>query len=332
MELQIHDGKFYIDGLFANPGHPAREGRLVGVYSDVCAFFDKTLCDVEKNREGFVKNLASWRSSGVNLVTLGLQGPSPFGEYYKKAREQNKSDSITYKSSAFGPDGGLDFAYLENAEGIIRAAGDAGLLVLVDIFSSSGEWVFEDEYAVINGAFNIAGWLLSKGFSNVMANIADVSHTFFKSSVLRGGGPVKILKSLKEYAGDRLILGAGLKSTKNIPENLLCDYIKYSDFVPVYSNIDGAQSNFNTKKMLEDIYLLKKTMGEHGKNTPIIVAKGDDLNEKYSSYGKNNLSEALENGASWCYYDREGFVLLPVDWGAGSSPKKRRFFENILAF
>lgn len=328
-ELKIKNGKFYIDGALSNPGNPVSEGKLTGVYSDVCAFFDGKAADIEKNREAFIKNLGKWQAAGVNLVTLGLQGPSPFREYYKKAREQDKSKNISFESSAFRYDGNLDFGYLENAERIIKAADGAGLLVLINMFSASSEDIFEDELAVINGAFNALGWLLQKNFPNVMVNITDVSHTFYKSSVLCGGGAVKILKSLKERSGAGLILGAGLKSFRHIPAHSIGEYIEYSDFIPIYSNTENAQSEYNTKKMLGDICYLQKAAGEHGADVPVIVAKGDDLSEKYNSYGKNNLAEALENGVSWCYYDREGFVILPVDWDKNSSAEKKNFFETV---
>ena len=60
------------------------------------------------------------------------------------------------------------------------------------------------------------------------------------------------------------------------------------------------------------------------------MAKGDDLSEKYNSYGKNNLAEAIENGVSWCYYDIDGFVIPEngsINWDKYSSREKKRFFE-----
>ncbi|MCL2159420.1 MAG: hypothetical protein FWH48_08435 [Oscillospiraceae bacterium] len=329
-KLDIKNAKFYIDGAVSNPENPACEGRLIGVCSDVCAFFDGGFADIEKTRLDFIKNLSGWRASGVDIVTLGLQSPSPFREHYKKAREQKKEKSeknIEFKSSALKADGSLDKGYLENAKRIIEAADGAGLLVCVNIFSAWQERIFEDEYAILNGAFNVVDWLLEKNFSNVMVNITDVSHIFYKSSVLCGGGVIRLLKSLKERADDSLILGAGLKSLGNIPAALLGEYIKNSDFVPIYSNAENAKLAHNTKKMLGDICFLKGIMRENGADIPIIMAKGDDLGERYNSYGKNNLAEALENGISWFYYDREGFFMLPVDWDKDSSQKKRNFFD-----
>jgi len=85
-------------------------------------------------------------------------------------------------------------------------------------------------------------------------------------------------------------------------------YIKTSDFIPLYSVNYRAH---NTKKMLENIYFFKLRT-----NVPLVVAKGDDLSDKYNNYGKNNMEEARENGVSWFYYNLEQLGIAPVDWSA----------------
>jgi len=301
------------------------DNKFIGVYTDMCAFFDNDITDVEKNKREFIANIPKWRDSGVNLVTVGLQSPCPFGEYYKKAREQNKSIDISSNSSAICPDGSLDYGFLDNAGEIIAAANKFGFFVLVNILSAAREDIFEDEYAVINGIFNAVDWLSEQNFTDILVNITDISHTFYKSSILSGDNIIKILQSVKKRAENKLFIGAGVKNISNFNE-----YIKSSDFIPVYAI--NAKSVYTTKNMLEKIYFLKEKMRETGKNIPIIMAKGDDLNDKYSSYGKNNLTEALENGISWCYYDQNGFVLLKddiINWDKNSSPEKIKFFETV---
>lgn len=330
--VKIKDGKFYINDIISNQGNILSEGKLIGIYTDMCAFFDDNITDVKKNKTEFIKNLSDWRKSGVNLITVGLQSPNPFDEYYKKAREKDKSKSILFNSSAVKSDGSLDFFYLENAEEIITAADNLGFIVLLNILSPSCEYIFEDEFAIINGIFNIIDWIINKKFRNILVNITDISHTFYKSSVLNGDKIINILKSIKEKtnAKDNIILGAGIKSFANINQKNIDEYILFSDFIPVYANY--TNSNHNTKKMIENIYFFKKLMQKNNKDLPIIMAKGDDLSEKYNSYGKNNLIEALENKISWCYYDKDGFVILPVSWDKNSSIEKKRFFdvpENI---
>ena len=310
--------------------------KFIGVYTDMCAFFDDNIIDADKNKSDFMKNLSVWRSFGVNLITVGLQSPSPFAEYYKKAREQDRSAIPAFGSSALKYDGGLNYDFLENAEEIIRFANELGFTVLVNILSPACENIFEDELAVFNGVFNAADWLRGKNFGDILVNITDVSHTFYKSGILNGSKIISLLKSVGERTENKLILGTGIKSFAGVSERNISEYIKASGFIPVYS--DYSKSNHNTKKMLEKIYFFREHINKAGVKIPVIIAKGDDLSERYNSYGRNNLEEAFENGVSWCYYDPEGFVILKndsesIDWDKNSSPEKKRFFEfasNIL--
>jgi len=324
-KLEIINGSFYINNIKTNKNNNLSEGKLIGIYTDICAFYDKNLnFDIYKNKIDFINNLKIWRKSGINLITVGLQSPNPFDEYYKKAREQDKTKNISFNSSALNSNGSLNYNYLENACEIINAANNLGFIVLLNILSSSCEDIFEDEFALINGVLNITDWLLMQNFSNVLVNITDVSHTFYKSSVLSGEKTINILKTVREKAKNKIILGMGIKSFTNFSEKNIDEYINLSDFIPFYQ-----KQNHNTGKMLENIYFFKSKMQKLNIKIPLIMAKGDDLDEKYNSYGKNNLIEALENGVSWCYYDKDGFVILPVDWDKDSSAEKRRFFEVV---
>lgn len=329
-EIKITNGNFYINNVLSNYNKPAAQGRLIGVYSDMCAFFDKNVADVEKNTLEFIKNIPEWKKSGVDLITVGLQSPSPFAEYYKKSRQQDKSKNLSFESSAIKPDGSLNFDFLENAKEIIKAADNLGFAALVNILSPSCEHIFEDEFALVNGVLNAAGWLSEQSFTNILVNITDVSHTFYKSSVLNGGRIIKVLKSVREKLKDGMILGAGIKTFAKFSEKNIADYILLSDFIPIYA--DYAKSGHNTKKMLEKIFFVRENMRKANREIPIIMSKGDDLSEWYNYYGKNNLLEALENNISWCYYDKDGFVLLKnnlTDWDKNSTPEKKRFFEAV---
>lgn len=296
----------------------------------MCAFSDIAVIDPGKNKKDFIKNLPEWKKLGIDLITIGLQGPSPFKQYYKKARERDRSIDISFKSSALNSDGSLNKNYFENIEEIIESAGKSGLYVLLNVLSASCEDIFEDEFAVINGIFNVTELLLEKKFPDIFVNITDISNTFYKSSVLNGDKFIKLLQSVKEKVNKGFYLGAGIKTFSGVSEKNILEYIKLSDFIPVYEN--QTQPGRNTKNILEKIYYFKEKMRETGVNIPIIVIKGDDLSEKYNSYGKNNMAESLENGASWCYYDIDGFVIPEnhsINWSKDSSIEKKRFFEVV---
>ena len=296
--IEIINGQFYINNMPANPGDNLKRGKLLGVCTDLSNFRDN------KNINNFTDNLKYLRNA--DIISAAFQSPSPFREYYKKAREQDKSELKNNSGSAINPDGSLDYDLLADLELIIKTADSFGYAVLVSILDSSCEHIFNDEFSIITGIFNAADWLASKNFGNILVNLANISHTFYKSSVLNGEKFINIFKSVKEHAGGRLILGAGIKNFAGVSAAGLHNYIKSSDFIPIYS---VNYKKHSTKKMLENIYFFKSRT-----NAPVIMAKGDDLSAEYNSYGKNNMLEAFENNISWCYYNLEKLGIMPVDW------------------
>ena len=303
--LKIINGQFYINGSPANNGDNLKQGRLLGVCTDLCAFF---------HTSEFRGNLKYMRDAGINIFSASFQSPNPSGEYYKKSREQDKnllsfssfSHSSAHSGSAINCGGDLDYDFLAGLELTVKTADSLGLAVLINILDSSREYIFTDEFAVITGIFNAADWLISKKFTNVIVNLTNISHTFYKSSVLNGEKFINIFKDIKNSAGDNLILGAGLKSFAKIGADSLGMYIGCSDFIPIYS---VNYKTHSTKKMLDNIYFFKSRT-----DAPVIMAKGDDLSDRYNSYGKNSMTEAFENNISWFYYNLDKLGLEPVDW------------------
>lgn len=276
-----------------------KQGILNGVCTDLSAFI---------NTQKFLDNLKYLRDSGVNAVSAGFQSPNPTHEYYKKSRSQDRTKLTLCSDSAITPNGevALNSPFLSNLELIITTAKALELAVLVNILDASCEHIFTDEFAVVTGIFNAMDWLISKQFTNIIVNITNISHIFYKNLILNGEKFINIFESVKKNIGDKLIIGAGLKSFADVSESALATYIKSSDFIPLYS---VNYKTHNTKKMLENIQYFKSRT-----NIPIVMAKGDDLSDKYNSYGKNNMMEARENGISWFYYKLEKLSVIPIDW------------------
>jgi len=277
-----------------------KQGRFNGVCTDLCAFI---------NTREFIDNLTHLRHSGIDIISAGFCSPNPEREYYKKFRDQDRESIVLCSNSAITSDGRIDLnsPFLANLELVITEAESLGVAVLVNILDSACEHIFADEFAVATAIFNAAEWLISKRFANIIVNLTNISHTFYKSSVLNGDKFISILESVKKSTGDKLIIGAGMKNFAGVSARALDLYIKSSDFIPLYS---VNYKTHNTKKMLENIYFFKSRA-----KVPLIMAKGDDLSGKYNNYGKNNMAEAMENGVSWCYYNLEQLGIAPVDWG-----------------
>ena len=296
--IKIINGQFYINNMPANPGDYLKRGKLLGVCTDLSNYRDN------QNIHNFINNLK--RLKNANIISAALQSPSPLREYYKKSREQDKFKYSPHSSSAINPDGSLNYCFLDDLELIIKTADSFGYAVLVNILDSSCEHIFIDEFSIINGIFNSADWLASKKFGNILVNLTNISHTFYKSSVLNGERFINIFKSVKQSAGGSLILGAGIKNFAGVSAGGFDNYIKSSDFIPIYS---VNYKKHSTKKMLENIYFFKSRT-----DAPVIMAKGDDLSDGYNSYGKNNMTEAFENNISWFYYNLDKLGIMPVDW------------------
>ena len=299
--IKIINGRFYINNAPANRGDSLKQGKLLGVCTDLCAFHAT---------HDFIHQLGHLRA---NLISASLQSPNPHPEYYKKARQQDKSKAAAHADSAIKPDGSLDYSLLENLELVIKSAGALGLAVLVNILDSSCEHIFADDFSIITGIFNALDWLEAKNFGNILVNLTNISHTFYKSRLLNGSKFISLFSSAKSASG--LMLGAGMKNFAGVGAAGLDAYIKSSDFIPLYST---NYKKHGTGKMLENIYFFKSRAA-----APVIMAKGDDLSAEHSSYGKSNMLEALEHGASWCYYSLEKLGLAPVDWSAMLSWRQR---------
>ena len=275
-------------------------GKFNGICTDLSAFI---------NTQDFLDNLKYLQHSDINIISAGFQSPNPNREYYKKSRNQDRERISLCSDSAITSNGeiDLDSPFLANLELITTAAESLGLAVLVNILDASCEHIFVDAFAVVTGIFNAIDWLISKQFNNIIVNLTNISQTFYKSSILNGEKFINMLESVKKSTGDKLIIGAGMKNFAGVSESALDLYIKSSDFIPLYSL---NYKTHNTKKMLENIYYFKSRT-----DIPLIMAKGDDLSDKYNSYGKNNMLEARENGVSWFYYNLEKLGIEPVDWG-----------------
>jgi hypothetical protein len=308
MKIEITDGKFYINGVLSNADSEdkSKHGRLLGICTDLCVFKDEKICGFVHNTRSFTDNLTHLRNTCVNIISAAFQSPNPFAEYYQAARRQDKSKDISHSSSAIKSDGSLDYEFLAALEQVIKTADSSGLAVIVSILDSSCENIFADEFSVITGIFNAADWLISKNFGNVIVNVSNISHTFYKRSVLNGEKFINLFKAVKKYTQGKLILGAGMKNFTGVSEEKLNDYITASDFIPIYS---ANYKIHSTKKMIENICFFKSRT-----NIPVIMAKGDDLNGRYGSYGKNSLAEAFENGISWCYFNLGKLGIMPVNW------------------
>lgn len=162
-----------INGHPTNPGTPA-EGRLMNVRMVNAVFEDRTRPEfnAETNTDGFVARIPDYAASGVNAFTLSLQGGMPG---YEGA-----------VNSAFNPDGSLRPSYLSRVQRTIEACDRHGIAVILGCYYQRQSRILRDEAAVRAGVVNVATWIRSCGFQNVLLEIAnEYPHAGFAHRVIR---------------------------------------------------------------------------------------------------------------------------------------------------
>ena len=144
------------------------EGLLIGSRMVNATFNDRnpSTCpkgfDPDKNTEAFLKSLPSYLSSGVNTILLNLQGGNPG---YQGAL-----------NSAFNPDGSLRQDDLARISRVIEACDKGGAVVVLGFFSPGQDQVLKDEGAVKAATKNACEWIRKRGYTNVLAQVAE-EHT-----------------------------------------------------------------------------------------------------------------------------------------------------------
>src|SRR5262249_55320072 len=145
--------------------------------------------------------------------TLGLQGGSPEG--YSKEQP--------WENSAFAADGALRDAYLARLEKILDRADELGMVVILGYFYFGQDERLKDEAAVKKAASNATAWLVKKGYSNVVVEVAnECDNRKYDHAILKPAGIVKLIEQVKRQ-GKAIGLGVGTSfNGGSIPTNDVC--------------------------------------------------------------------------------------------------------------
>src|SRR5215813_3300249 len=153
-----------IEGLLLN-------SRMVqGIFDDFnpgtqsrWAYRDTDRWDPERNTAEFCAAMPEWRAHGLLAFTLNLQGGSPEGY----------SAEQPWHNSAFEADGRLRPDYLARLERVLETADALGMAVILGLFYFGQDHRLRDEAAVIRAVDEATGWVLERGYSNVLIEIAN---------------------------------------------------------------------------------------------------------------------------------------------------------------
>jgi hypothetical protein len=369
--IAIDGEDWLIDGAPSYAGRTFRgwriEGLLLnsrmanGLFDDanpltnhLWAYPDTGAWDPERNTRELACALPAYRARGLLAVAVNLQGGSPLG-YYRGARRQSvlariaqahpaaggaeiwtgtpSVESQPWNSSAFDPAGVLQSAYADRAARLIEAADAAGMVVILGLFYFGQDERLGDETAVRRAVDEACGFVLDRGFGNVLIEIdneCDVPR--YEHPILTPSRVHELIEQARGLTrgGRRLLVGTSF-ARETLPTDAVC---RVSDFVLLHGN--GIDDPGEIARLVDRVRAIPTY-----RPMPIVFNEDDHFEFDRPA---NNFTAALSRHASWGYFDpgeaagggqafgdyRHGYQNPPIDWSIGTA-RKRAFFDFLAA-
>ena len=275
----IEKGQWRINGEVTYPGSRA-EGLLLNVRMVNSVFEDpgKPDFDPESNTTELVQAIPLYVASGVRAFTVSLQGGMPG---YENAR-----------NSAFNPDGSLRDSYMSRVKRVIDAAAESQALIILGCFYQRQDQILQDEQAVKTGLLNVARWVKTSGYSNVLVEVAnEFNHPGFDHPIIKTAeGQAELLRLAKREFPCLLFSASGYGDGK-LPDQVA----EASDFL---------MPHFNSTPVAE-IPARIAALKRFGK--PIVCNEDD----KVGAEGAAALEACVANGVSWGYMNQKTNQQFP---------------------
>jgi hypothetical protein len=303
---------YRLEGLLPN-------SRMVqGVFDDLnpetrgrWAYPDTKAWDADRNTREFVAAMADWRRHGLLAFTLNLQGGSPEGY----------SQGQPWHNSAITEDGALRPAYMARVERILDEADRLGMAVILGLFYFGQDERIRDEQAVVRAVDGVVGWVLEKGYRNVLIEINNECNVRYDHPILQPARVHELIARAKAVTrGGRRLLVSTSYGGNTLPGEAV---LAASDFVLLHGN--GVSNPDRIAEMVRQTRQL-------GAYTPKPIVFNEDDHYDFEKPW-NNFVAATSEHASWGVFDfrrqdegfEEGYQSVPVNWGI-SSARKRGFF------
>jgi hypothetical protein len=267
--------------------------------------------DPDRNTDEFLAAMPSWREAGLLGFTINLQGGSPQG--YSKEQP--------WHNSAFTGVGELRPAYLSRLERILDRADELGMVAIVGYFYFGQDQRLSDEAAVIRATEAATDWLLEKGYTNVLIEIAnEVNIAKYVHPIIKEERCHELIELVKERSARRLLVSTS-NGGRAIPKP---NIVTAADFLLLHGN--GVTEPPRIGEMVKTCRGLAEYRGQ-----PILFNEDDHF---AFDQPENNMLVALAHYAGWGFFDyrmqdegyHEGYQSVPVDWRPDGSERKRGFF------
>jgi hypothetical protein len=328
-EVSIDGDMFRIDGKPTYAGRIWKgrriEGLLMnsrvvqGIFDDRnpetvarWAYPDTKKWDPERNVREFLAAMPEWRRHGLLSFTINLQGGSPQG--YSKEQP--------WHNSGIEADGSLRKDYLNRLQRILDQADSLGMAPIVGCFYFGQDQRLKDEQAVIRAVDNFAGWLLDRGYRNILFEVNNECDVRYDHDILKPPRVHELIERVKgmRRGGRRLLAGTSYGGGRIPGENV----VRVSDFLLVHGN--GVK---DPKRIGEMVRQARQVPGYR----PMPVLFNEDDHFDFDK-PENNMLSAIGEYAGWGYFDPgesnyvDGYQCPPVNWGI-NTPRKQAFFTLL---
>lgn len=313
---------FPVEGLLFN-------ARMVqGIFDDLnpetsgrWAYPDTGGWDPERNTREFVAAMPDWHRHGLRCVVVNLQGGSPLGY----SRDQ------PWHNSAIRPDGTLRPNYMRRLAAVLDRADALGMAVMLGLFYFGQDHRFADDAAVERACDAAVDWLVARGDRHVLIEIANECDNRYVRPPIQAPRIHALIERVQRRsasAGLPLAVSASFCGGR-LPTP---EVVRASDFVLLHGN--------GVRDPAAMVALVRAARAMVERPPKPILVNEDDVPWREPSQGfgptGNNFVAAVENRASWGYFDfrregegfDEGYQSVPVNWRI-SSARKRAFFDRL---
>ena len=334
--ISIHEDQFWINGRPTYQGRFFEGAKIEGLMMNsrmINGIFDDTnpdtvnlwrypdtgKWDADRNTSEFIAAMPEWRRHGLLCFTLGMQGGSPQG--YSKQQP--------WRNSSFLSDGSLQPAFMQRLERILDRADELGMVCILDLFYFGQDEHFESDDAVRRAVREAVQWVLDKGYTNVLVEVAnECDNRSYEQPLMKKDRVHELIRLAQSITKDgrRLLVSTSFNG-RSIPSG---NVVEAADYVLLHGN--GVTDPANITAMVEQTRRLKEY-----RTMPVFFNEDDHFD-----FDKpvNNMMNAIRAYASWGYFDpgagrargtgdyHEGYQSVPVNWGINTETKKA-YFEAV---
>lgn len=317
--VSISGTQFYINGKLSNDGTPAA-GLLLNSKMSQAIFDDENTAtaplwnypdthswNASRNTLEFIANVSLFNSTGLNAITVGLQGSDP------DASGVHNQQCIV---SAFTSIGGLKPDWAFRLTQVLKVADQNEMVVILTLFDINQEHRLAGGDSVIIAAVqSLVQFLVLQGSTNVIIDLADECSNDYTHQILTPNS-IHTLISIIKYMAPHIPVSTSFPPGVIPPDAV----IEGADFILLHA------TGLNHTGLSSTIATLRGQASYKKSPNPIVINQdSEDL---------GNLAQAVSENVSWGFYSQglnnynDGYCSPPVAWGINTINKKS-FFQEV---